>query len=254
MTFLTKQDYVYSKLKKDIMSGTLPPDSKIVVNDIAASCGVSPMPVREAIARLHHDGLIYTSPHIGARVSPFNFEEHMELMMIRTNLERMAIKLSVPYITDEIIQELEDINKELSEINQRERYYDFATCNRKFHLRTFDYGPYKHLYELIESLMAKMRFSYSVFSIIPERSEASIAEHAEIIEALRNRDAEKATEVYKIQKYRSNLRFWEHIKELAESGEHDDQTVEFFTGRSMTPSEFEAWSEDMQKYIDMLND
>src|SRR5437868_14542401 len=55
---LDRPDAVYERLRDLIIRGRLAPGVRVVESDIAARLGVSRTPVREAIQRLHQEGML----------------------------------------------------------------------------------------------------------------------------------------------------------------------------------------------------
>src|SRR5256885_11920294 len=55
---VVRPDVVYERLQDLIIRGRLAPGVRVVENDIAARLGVSRTPVREAIQRLHQEGML----------------------------------------------------------------------------------------------------------------------------------------------------------------------------------------------------
>jgi DNA-binding GntR family transcriptional regulator len=98
-TLLT--DQVYAALREAIMSGELPPGSRLRVRDIAEQVGTSVMPVREAIRRLEEAGLAAREPHKGAVVKALTLEELVHVYDVRKVLEGEAARLGAERITVE---------------------------------------------------------------------------------------------------------------------------------------------------------
>lgn len=66
---MSKRAYVYESLRVDILNGRRASGERLVIDDLAAEFGVSPIPVREALQQLQADGLVTIEPYIGASVS-----------------------------------------------------------------------------------------------------------------------------------------------------------------------------------------
>ena len=96
-TLLT--DQVFSVLHQAIISGELPPGSRLRVRDIAAQVGTSVMPVREAIRRLEEAGLAEREPHKGAVVKGLTLEELVHVYGVRRLLEGEAARLGTEQVT-----------------------------------------------------------------------------------------------------------------------------------------------------------
>ena len=65
-------DEVAARLRGEIMTGALRPDSFIRLDETAARLGVSITPVREALRTLRGEGMVELEPHRGHRVVPLS--------------------------------------------------------------------------------------------------------------------------------------------------------------------------------------
>ncbi|HMM19924.1 MAG TPA: GntR family transcriptional regulator [Selenomonadales bacterium] len=195
MEFPTKNNYIYENLKDEIVEGKRRPGERIAIPEVAKRYNVSGMPVREALNRLHQDGLIEIVPHVGARVMNFDMDKFKEIMMIRIALEALAAKMSTPYINDETKVKLEELHQEMIRCAESGQYSKYSKLNKEFHQIIYSAGPYPLLSEMIGSLWTKSEFSRNIFGRFPERVKVSIEQHKRLLEAIKNGDADKAHEV-----------------------------------------------------------
>ena len=70
--FRTKQELVYASLRDAILTCAIPPDERLVIEDVARRLNVSAIPVREALQLLRSEGLVTLIPHMGATVTPLS--------------------------------------------------------------------------------------------------------------------------------------------------------------------------------------
>jgi GntR family carbon starvation induced transcriptional regulator len=91
---------VYEALKRDILSGALPPGSALLTRDLLDryGCGVSPL--REALARLVGEDLLEASDHRGVRVPMPSVRDVEDVYRIRIALEREALALAMQHGDD----------------------------------------------------------------------------------------------------------------------------------------------------------
>jgi DNA-binding GntR family transcriptional regulator len=93
---LTLSDGVYESVKGLIMDHAVAPGDRVNIDAIARQLGVSPTPVREALARLESDGLVRKRPLAGYTTTPLltraEFDElfEMRLLLETTAAERAA--------------------------------------------------------------------------------------------------------------------------------------------------------------------
>ncbi len=201
--FKTKNVAVYEALRRDIVDGKLKPGQKIIMSDIARRFGLSEIPVREAIRRLESDGFVKFTPHIGAVVSEIDEKEFIEIYLIRIELEALATRLAVPYITETDVEYLDQKNREMEKAIENNLLEKLGSLNRDFHLKIYKAAPYPYLYNLIKNLWEKVERTQSVFAYVPERARESVAEHFRIIDALRKKDLTLAEKLAKKQKERT---------------------------------------------------
>lgn len=77
-------------LRDEIVQGRLAPGARMIEAELAAACGVSRVPLREAFRILALEGLIDLSLHRGATVRPLSDTELRELFGVRTAIESYA--------------------------------------------------------------------------------------------------------------------------------------------------------------------
>lgn len=200
LAFRTKNIAVYEELRQDIIDGKLKPGQKIIMSEIAKKYGLSEIPVREAVRRLESDGFVNFTPHVGAVVTEIDEKEFIEIYLIRIELEALATRLAVPYVSDKDVEYLTRINQEMETAIEKKSYEKLGNLNRKFHLRIYQSAPYPYLNNMLRDLWEKAERTQSVFAYVPERAEASVKEHINIINALKKKDAELAEKLVKSQK------------------------------------------------------
>lgn len=99
-------DQVYDVISNAIFRGDLPGGSRLRIRDLAAMCGTSVMPVRDAIRRLEEEGLAIRTPHKGATVRDFTIVELIEIYDVRMTLEVEATRKGTPKVTEEAVEEM----------------------------------------------------------------------------------------------------------------------------------------------------
>lgn len=86
-------DAVYDTLLGMLTSGAFAPDAPLSIDRLARNLQVSPTPVREALARLEHTGLVERTARRGYRVAPpMSAEQMRELADARLVLEVGALE------------------------------------------------------------------------------------------------------------------------------------------------------------------
>jgi DNA-binding GntR family transcriptional regulator len=203
LAFRTKNLAVYEELRQNIVEGKLKPGQRLVMSEIAARYGLSEIPVREAIRSLESEGFVTFTPHVGAVVTQINEGEFVEIYLIRIELEALATRLAVPHISERDVEFLKKLNREMKTAVKQGSYEKLGRLNKEFHLKIYHAAPYPLLNKMLKDLWDKAERTQSVFAFVPERAEASIIEHEEIIAALAVRNVSDAEALMKQQKTRT---------------------------------------------------
>ena len=93
-------DEVADRLRGLILSGELPPRSRVNELDLAERFGISRTPLREAIKILATEGLLELLPNRGARVAVLSAEEIDDMLLVIGGLEAMAAELACARIEE----------------------------------------------------------------------------------------------------------------------------------------------------------
>jgi DNA-binding GntR family transcriptional regulator len=203
--FKSKNDYIYESIKDDIVYGKYTEGERLIISDLAKQYNVSIVPIREVINRLLQDGLVEISANVGARVTAYDREKHSEMVFVRTELECIAIRLAIETADDVLISNLEEIIVQMENCIKNNDLFQYGILNRKFHLTIYEANPNKFLYETILSIWNRTELSRRIFYWSLERDAASLSEHKEILAAIKAKDAEKAVELFLIQKHNATL-------------------------------------------------
>lgn len=192
-TLDTSEKSVYDKIRAAIFSGEFVPGSPLVESALAEQYGVSRTPVREAIFALEKDGFLeQRGRHLVVRVT--SLEDVMEIYDCRIVLEATAAKWAARGRSTNDIILLELANQDI--INSAGASpLELVEVNQRFHERVWRASQNKTLVELLTKLETHTRLSPQPTVSQPGRWDQVIDEHHELIEAIRDRDSERA---YKI--------------------------------------------------------
>ncbi|MCO8277768.1 GntR family transcriptional regulator [Actinoplanes sp. TRM 88003] len=100
-------DQAYDLVRRSILEGTLQPGARIVESEMARQLGVSQAPVREAVKRLVHEGLVVSVARRGSYVRQISEDEAADAREVRGLLEEAAARDAVLHFTgaDRVILE-----------------------------------------------------------------------------------------------------------------------------------------------------
>ena len=194
--YRTMQEIVYETIKERILKGEYQPRQRLITGDLSAELGVSRMPVREALHRLEAaTGLITLTPHKGAVVSESSEEDQRDIFRIRAVLEALATRLACAGITQDHLEQMEELNREIQKLTRRRDDDYFEEVNLKFHSIIWHAAKSRRLQGILKSLYDASR-NYRYISLkVPGRLDEIIQEHRQILAALRRGDADEAEKI-----------------------------------------------------------
>lgn len=189
---------VFHKIRDDILNGKYKEHDELREAAIGEELGVSRTPVREAFRQLELEGLIHIVPNKGAYVTGITSKDVRDIYMIRAQLEGLCAKWATEHISEEQMQEMEE-NVYLAEFHASKGHTEqIASLDSRFHEIMYEACASKMLEHSLKD------FHQYVYRIRKQtlaqgaRSSASNDEHRKIMEAIKEKDGDRACELAKI--------------------------------------------------------
>jgi DNA-binding GntR family transcriptional regulator len=212
--FRTKQEFVYRTLRDEIMSCTLAPDQRLVIDDLARRLEVSAIPVREALQLLQSEGLVQNIPHVGATVSPLSRESIDEVFTVMEGLEIVATRGAAQRMTPEDAEALGEIVTAMDEAVAANRHEEWADLNTRFHLSISRLSAMPMLQEMTERVLARWdrvrRYYFS--GVLVHRIEQAQGEHRELYAAMKDRSLRVMEETVKKHNQGALVAYTEYLR------------------------------------------
>ena len=189
------KDRIYRELRAAILEVDVYADRdahRLDERQLSHQLGVSRTPVREALKRLEHEGLVVSIPRRGTFVARKTKREIIETITAWAALESMAARLATLHGPDAEIRRLREMFGEFSGGQVRARIDEYSTTNLSFHQAILRLGNSRVLDRLADNLLLHMRSIRKHTIGERDRAERSIIDHMHIIEALEARDTERA--------------------------------------------------------------
>lgn len=109
----------YRRLRADIISCRLAPGQRVTERGLAFKTGLGTSPIREALTRLDHEGLVQTVPRKGYRVTPLTVKSVDDLFTIWGIVGPEIARLGVEGATPEQLEQVSALFASLIDARQR---------------------------------------------------------------------------------------------------------------------------------------
>jgi DNA-binding GntR family transcriptional regulator len=207
-------DEVYNRVRADIMSLKIAPDTRITIESLARSLGVSQTPIREALSMLEAKGLVTKQHLIGYCTAPIlNRAQFEDFHEIRLLIEPYVARQAAIKMSDQTIAELGQLLARMrpkKDAETRSSYDLFADQDSEFHERIAQATGNA----LIADSLARMHIHLHIFRLCSASSITSQAhdEHEILFRAIEARDPDAAEAAMRAHIQKSHARFSQFAK------------------------------------------
>jgi DNA-binding GntR family transcriptional regulator len=185
----TLNDEVYRELRRAIMAGAIQPGQTMTIRSLAASFGVSLMPVREALGRLVAEHVLELLPNRSVAAPVLHRARFREITRIRVALEGLAAEEGTAHIDEDEIRRMAELNGRMEDVAATATPGALED-NRRFHFALYRSSRMPTLVALIESLWLQigplLSFHMRDLALAPQ---PVLAHHREALAALAQRDS-----------------------------------------------------------------
>jgi DNA-binding GntR family transcriptional regulator len=186
---------VAERLRQQIFERQLEPGSWIDELKLCAELGISRTPLREALKVLAVEGLVTMRVRRGAYVTEMSPLDVAQVYHLLALLESDAIGEVAAKADDAQRAELRNLHERLErQVRQRDAF--FAT-NEQFHFKLLEIAGNRWRTQIVTDLRKVMKLNrhHSLFK--QGRLTDSLAEHRQMMQAIEDRDAARATTLMK---------------------------------------------------------
>jgi DNA-binding GntR family transcriptional regulator len=204
---------VYRAVREMIVDGRVRSGDHLTSETLARNFGTSRTPVREALHRLHSEGLVNIEPNRGARVTGWSASDLDEVFGLRAVLESYAAELATVALSDEQINEISYLAQATHRLamEKPENFREgIATANSRLHRIIISAAANRRLAAMIASVVELPLIMRTLYFYADEDLQRSASHHRELATAFRARDATWAASVM-----RSHLLAAHHVMRTA---------------------------------------
>jgi DNA-binding GntR family transcriptional regulator len=202
---LTRTARIYAAIKHGLLIGQYTLGARLGEERLARDLGVSRTPVREALFRLHSEGLVDRHPDGGYCPTAPNLAAIRELYEVRIALERSAILrprfTSRPHLHDQLVA-LRDDWLALAD-DPPEPDPEFVILDEGFHVRLAEAAGNRELGDILRRVNERIRVVRMRDFLTAERISKTIAEHLGVVIAVLDGDLDGAVATFEQHLYTS---------------------------------------------------
>jgi DNA-binding GntR family transcriptional regulator len=185
----------YTWVREGILNGRQGAGSRLMEQDLAEAVGVSRTPIREALRRLHAEGLVHFEPNHGAIVASFESHDAEEIFELRALLEPLGAQRAATRATSEQIEELRLLAEQQmhESILRRGAYLKrIGELNDRFHRLIQEASNSQRLNKALFGIMEAPLILRTFGEYTENELRRSADQHLDIVQALETRDPDWA--------------------------------------------------------------
>jgi DNA-binding GntR family transcriptional regulator len=128
----TLTEQAYRLIEEQIVTLRLKPGDVLSEQMLSATFAIGRTPVREALQRLAHEGLMIILPRKGILVSDLNPRHQLLVLEVRRELERLLSRAGAERATEEQREQLQEIARGMDRAAKSNDDIDFMRLDREF--------------------------------------------------------------------------------------------------------------------------
>jgi DNA-binding GntR family transcriptional regulator len=170
----------------------LAPGAAVTERELGARYGLGKAPLREALIRLGHEGLLESIPRSGYRITPVTIQDVQDIFALRLLLEPAAARQAAGRIDEALLYELNELCRAGYTPGDRTSESAFLRANRQFHVAIADASGNRRLARLLGQLLEETERLFHLGLAVRDRTEEMKHEHEDLLAAVVGGDADGA--------------------------------------------------------------
>lgn len=188
---------VADRIRTAILSGHFGPGERLREEALARATGVSRGPIREALAQLEREGLIVIQRNRGTYVAQLSREDLDEVYTLRVAVERLAVERATARAATAALDEMQGVVDDISRRMTRGiSVQEAAELDLAFHDLVYRAADHRRLHDTWSTLRPQIHILLLARNVTNDDfRELVVPSHQLILDALRDRDEERAVAV-----------------------------------------------------------
>ncbi len=192
---LSQADLAYREIRALIVTLELPPGSLLSEPELQERLGLGRTPIREALRTLAHERLVEVYPRRGMFVAALDPRDLSALSEVREQLEPYAARLAAERRTDEDLEVIDELIADLDAVAVAPDIRQLIELDQRIHHHIYRCAHNDFLQDACDQhYMHALRIWFLALDRVSHLGDA-VAEHRDLLVAVREGDAERAAEV-----------------------------------------------------------
>jgi DNA-binding GntR family transcriptional regulator len=191
-------DQIYDLIKNMIKDTTLEPGEQLVESQLARRLQVSQAPVRDALKRLAHEGLVTHVRHQGNFVASYSDEEAEQAKVARAALEGLAGELACGRLQPAVHERLDDLIGQMHAAAEDRNLSEFRELDFAFHRAVVEASGNAYLPRMWDIIEPSLRSMHVLGDPKFAGDWHQVADwHRSLLEALEHDDGPAAAQLFR---------------------------------------------------------
>ncbi|MBI2295506.1 MAG: GntR family transcriptional regulator [Betaproteobacteria bacterium] len=192
-------DRAYERIRHDIITCAIAPGTEISEAQLCTQYKLGKAPVRMALNRLAHDGLVRAIPRRGYRVTPVTLKDIHDVFELRLMLEPAAARMAAGRVSAQRLKALDEVCRAGYQPGDPRSTGRFLEANKAFHVAIARATGNARLADAVERLLDEMTRLLHLGLGLRNRSQEMEHEHRALIKALTRGDGDTAERICREQ-------------------------------------------------------
>jgi len=194
---VTRANNIRDILEQEIISGQRQPGDRLDEPQLTRQFDASRTPVREALVELASVGLVEMQPHRSAVVAEISVHQVIQMYEVLAELEGLSARLAARRMTAQERENFGVLHTEIGQAIEKGGRDTFPVLNKKFHDLIHLGAHNEILAAQIDGLNRRLMPYRRMFHDEPHDLSVPYAEHKKVVAAIRNRDEDRAGQIFK---------------------------------------------------------
>lgn len=191
----TLTEMAFTRLRRAIIECEFRPGQRASETEFVHLSGIGKTPVRDAIARLVQEGLVWSIPHHGYQIAPITLKDVQDVFSMRVILEGTAAQLAAGHVDAARLKQLDKLGSAGGRGPDDTDVDEHMRANREFHISIAEATGNSRLAEAIARFMDETERMFRLAILLRGDSSGARHHHRELVDALLAGDGAAARQI-----------------------------------------------------------